>query len=512
MKIDFFEEPELEFGAGQHVDIRYGIMNYGPVDFDHSLAPKSIRLGIVGTNETVQGLRSWLEKCREEIPAKSSNKPNLFPRFPGFSTDTGFQSTLVMDSSMERIIRQSDIDALKRFGSINLVVKEAVKIYYEELKYLADKAKVDVLVCALPQSLLSQLQSLATPIRSRVKEEEQEKIEKQDVNEDENADATAEGAIDDEASDEIESKVLLNLHHMLKATAMGLNIPVQIILPSTYDETKKSFGLTNDNIKGQRQDEATRAWNLHTALYYKAGGVPWRIPRIQSDFTTCYVGVSFYKNLDESTLQTSIAQVFNERGEGVIVRGGQAKVSKEDRQVHLSDEAAQKLLEDALTQYHKEHKNYPARVVVHKSSKYNSDELLGFKSAIKNYRIEMADLISLDKSFLRLFRGGFYPPLRGTFISLDARSHILYTRGSVHFFATYPGLYVPRSLLFRCEHIEQTPAFLGKEILALTKMNWNNTQFDGIFPITLRASRQVGGILKYIGDNDPVAPYYRFYM
>ncbi len=414
---------------------------------------------------------------------------------------------------MERVVRQADIDALSKFGSVNLVVKEAVDIFYDELKYLAEKAKVNVLICALPQSLLSHLWSLATPVKSRVKKEKQVKIENEDdADESEGVDSPVEGAIDDDISDDIDSKVLLNLHHMLKATAMGLNIPVQIILPYTYDETKKHIDSIADNGKGQRQDEATRAWNLHTALYYKAGGVPWRMPRSQSDFTTCYIGISFYKTLDEFTLQTSIAQVFNERGEGVIVRGGQAKVSKKDRQVHLSAEASQELLENALALYYKEHKNYPARVVVHKSSKYDQDEIAGFTAAVKTLRIEMVDLISMDKSFTRLFRAGFYPPLRGTFVSLDARSHILYTRGSIPFFATYPGLYAPRSLLFRCEYTEQTPVYLGREILTLTKMNWNNTQFDGSFPITIRASKQVGGILKYIGEDDPIAPYYRFYM
>ena len=56
---------------------------------------------------------------------------------------------------------------------------------------------------------------------------------------------------------------------------------------------------------------------------------------------------------------------------------------------------------------------------------------------------------------------------------------MLYTKGSVDFFSAYPGLYVPKPLGFRCDRVAETPAFLAKEILALTKMNWNNTQFDG---------------------------------
>ena len=31
--------------------------------------------------------------------------------------------------------------------------------------------------------------------------------------------------------------------------------------------------------------EATRAWNIHTALYYKAGGIPWRLVRDAAELT-----------------------------------------------------------------------------------------------------------------------------------------------------------------------------------------------------------------------------------
>jgi hypothetical protein len=43
-------------------------------------------------------------------------------------------------------------------------------------------------------------------------------------------------------------------------------------------------------------------------------------------------------------------------------------------------------------------------------------------------------------------------------------------------------------------------------------MNWNNTQFDGFDPITLRAARQVGKILKYIPIGDKMQPRYSFYL
>jgi hypothetical protein len=105
-----------------------------------------------------------------------------------------------------------------------------------------------------------------------------------------------------------------------------------------------------------------------------------------------------------------------------------------------------------------------------------------------------------------------YPPLRGTLLGAEDPTHVLYTRGSVEFFGTYPGLYVPLPLELACEATEESPRILAEEVLGLTKMNWNNTQFDGKWPITLVAAKQVGSILRYLGPSDRCEPHYGFYM
>ena len=489
MKTEFFHEPELEFGTGKHIDIKFGLMNHGPFDFNSVLAPKKIKLGIVGTPETIEGVAAWFEKCRSGISAKLSKRPNLFPRFPGFGEEMPLCADFVLDTQLQRAIPQNYFDELCQGPKTDEVLQKIAQLYLAELEYLAEKTIADVLVCAFPFVLVQFL--------------EQE--------EDEAADDT-----DDLHREQgvviIPSKFILHDH--LKAQAMRFRKPTQIIRPSTYDERKRLKPKTTLGDKRQLQDEATRAWNLYTALYYKAGGTPWRLVHTPSEFSSCYVGVSFYKTLDETRLLTSTAQVFNERGEGVVLRGGTAQISKDDKQIHLSAENAYYLLKDALQIYQKEHKNFPARVVIHKSSKHNADEITGFEKALRDYSIEpeLADFVSVTHSSTRLFRGNRYPPLRGTFLDTEGESFVLYTKGSVDFFSTYPGLYVPSPLGFRCDHVSQTPTFLAQEILALTKMNWNNTQFDGREPITLRCARQVGGILKYIGPNDHHEPYYRFYM
>ena len=181
-------------------------------------------------------------------------------------------------------------------------------------------------------------------------------------------------------------------HDFLKAQAMRFKKPTQIVRPGTYDERKRLKRKHPSGATRQTQDEATRAWNMYTALYYKAGGTPWRLVRDSSQLDTCYVGLSFYKTLDESKLLTSTAQVFNERGEGVILRGGVAHLSKDDRQIHLSSDDAYHLLRQALEVYRREHKNSPARVVVHKSSTHDSNEIDGFESALRDFSIEKSRL------------------------------------------------------------------------------------------------------------------------
>jgi len=469
MRIDFLNEPELEFGAGRHVDIRFGLMNYGPLDYAGSQAPKQIKLGLVGTPQTIEGLQTWLERCRSGIDAKPSRQPNLFPRFPGLGPEVSFRCSLVTDSQLQRPVQQNVFDRLGRRASGDSLVTEAAEIVLSEFRYLVENCNVDVLICAIPMSLLEAMDT-------RLK-----------------GDADAEG---DEPS-----ASRLNFHHLLKARGMGLKKPIQIILPMTYDKaTRRRQKLRPERVR-QIQDEATIAWNLHTALYYKAGGIPWRLVRDPTQLTACYVGVSFYKTLDNATVMTSVAQVFNQRGEGVIVRGGTAKITKEDRQPHLSGPDAQKLLKQALDRYWEVHRTLPARVVLHKTSPFNAEEMEGFVDAVEQSRVALFDFVSVGDCYTRVLRNGVYPTLRGTLLHLDERVHALYTRGSVDFFETYPGLYVPLPLLFRRENTVETARTLAQEMLALTKMNWNNTQFDRREPITVRAARQVGAILKYIDDD-----------
>jgi argonaute-like protein implicated in RNA metabolism and viral defense len=165
-----------------------------------------------------------------------------------------------------------------------------------------------------------------------------------------------------------------------------------------------------------------------------------------------------------------------------------------------------------LKEYWDALKTMPARLVVHKSSNFRPCEIEGIRSAARTRNVAAIDFVTVMDSRLTLFRGGTYPPYRGTRVELDAKTSVLYTRGSVPYYETYTGKYIPRPLEVRVVESEESPATICQEILALTKMNWNNTQFDGKYPVTLGCARKVGEIMKYLPAE--VAPQirYSYYM
>lgn len=62
-------------------------------------------------------------------------------------------------------------------------------------------------------------------------------------------------------------------------------------------------------------------------------------------------------------------------------------------------------------------------------------------------------------------------PLRGTHLQLSTTESVLYTQGSVDFYKTYPGMYIPQPVGLRHVAPTQSLETLVAEALALTKMN-----------------------------------------
>jgi hypothetical protein len=475
MQLNTIKEPELEFGRGRHICPRAGIAQHDVYDARFKARRDKVLVGAVGTSAGLDKLAQWIDRCTRVIPAKPDSKqPNLFPAFCGFNSEIGFRATMLLEDEITRSLKISDVRSLKKIKRHGALVDALLDLYYPQIRFLMQNRVVDVGIVVLPDDIYNKV---AKVTKASVEEE-----------------------VDDESAEIpfLEN----NFRRALKARAMHLGKPLQLVREgSLIDSTG-------------RQDPASKAWNFCTALYYKANQtVPWKLAVSTSRLPTCFVGISFYRSRDKKVLNTSLAQLFDELGNSVILRGDPVILDKDDRRPHLSEQQAFELMQRALKEYEVALENNPARLVIHKSSNFNDAELTGFKAAISQQRIQRVDFVTILDTKVRLFRDGFYPTHRGTHLEFDDDHHLLYTRGSVPYYRTYTGMYVPHPLDIRIVEADESPSQICREILSLTKMNWNNTQFDGRLPITLQCARRVGEIMKYLRpeDGEPQTSY-SFYM
>ena len=475
MEAQLIDEPDLEFGSrGLHPDLRFGLMENGPSDLGHKRKPQEIKLAIVGTEKSIEDAIKWMTSARAGFEGSGSSKRNLFPGFPGFLRGTAFDCDLILDRSMTASVSPREIRDSSAHGDYEERVRRLTDLFLQAVSNVAAKSPSVVLV-AMPVELLEEIVKAETCMGTQ------------------------------------KHKLKLFFHDLLKAKCLSLGRPLQLARPQTFGVKVPSL-QKDQGARAGNQDEATRAWNFFSALYYKAGGFPWRIPRLETDYQTCFIGIAFLQSPDKKQMHTSIAQVFNERGHGIAIQGRDAKVSDTDLQPHISPEDVSDLVTRCIKAFRDEHKTNPARVVVHKTSNYDDGEMSAFRSAIETEKIGIVDLVTLDKSRIRLYREGYYPPLRGTWVTLEPQSHLLYTRGSVAFYEEYPGMYVPQSLLVKLFHSEAQYSETMKDILMLSKLNWNNIQMDSTLPITVSAAKVVGSILRWVDHPLTIQREYNYFM
>lgn len=459
----WLEEPDLLFAGGKtHPDPKVGIPLYGPRSLGTTRHKKEIHIGFIGTGESVANAQRFITECCEGVSGDEETEP-----FPGFKLDRGFYSEILTDSKIvELITRQESLDILSIRKS-RLRFETLLELLEDKLKLLSRKDyPLDYIFLVLSKELYKEC---------RVTDYFEKGL----------------------------GQVHRDLRRAFKSLAMQYLKPTQLLQEAT------TLGVSSKNK--QLDHKAKIAWNLMTGLYFKVEGLPWGPSGLAPD--SCFIGISFFRPLGEtSLLRASVVQAFDENGDGLILRGQdfQWDEDKDGKSPHLSEELAGELIEKVLEKYEEERGVLPQRVVVHKTSRYEPSERIGFETALK--RVKQYDLLSLSSSSdVRLLRLGKYPPLRGTALNIGKVSY-LYTTGYIPLLGEYPHGHVPSPLQIT-DHVGDTSLKqILHESLVLTKMNWNSADFAGSSPITLRFSHLVGDILREVPkDRDP-EPKYKFYM
>jgi len=478
-----FEEPELEFGdQHHHPDPRLGLVEAGPLQ---PPLGEVIRVGVVGSTKTVESTQKYLSAVTTGIKGKTEKHPNLHPDFPGLGNQNPFRCRFEIPDGATAALSQSRIDKIIKEPNHKKAVEMAVEETIALLETIDDSGdRPDVAFVALPVALIERVWNAKVNSKSTTEKE------------------------DSGGSD------APNFRGMLKARAMGLNFPIQIVWEDVIDENASIPRKIKESRDRDIQDQADRSWNLLTTIYYKGSGrIPWRRMPREGEYAACYVGISFYRESGGQQLFTSAAQMFDERGRGFILKGKRAQTESRGRHPYMTEEDAYELTEQVLSAYKNHHKHFPARVIILKTSRFRQDEADGILRALEEAGTELRDLVWVQESYsVKILRDGNYPVLRGTFVNLAGKG-LLYTNGSIPYYGTYPGQYDPRPLLL-CPHesCDSTVAQIAEEVFSLTKINWNSTQINQRLPIPIRAARKVGEVLKYMEEGQIVSTDYRRYI
>src|SRR5262245_24753375 len=171
--LQYIPEPKLQFGHYfDHEDSKTGLAEFGPFGKNVSgLHPSEIKLGFIGTRETIAGAREWIEELRSPIesenrktvgsPAKDGDtsqtlfgagilddeppQDESFVRvykilnrdFIGFSPETQFQCGFQVNERWDRTLQPHEIKAKLEIEDKQQRIWELVNLFDDQIKSLA---------------------------------------------------------------------------------------------------------------------------------------------------------------------------------------------------------------------------------------------------------------------------------------------------------------------------------------------------------------------------------------
>lgn len=491
-------EPILRFRYGQTMpDPHSGLELFGPYDADSSARPTSIPYALIGTSDGIASFKKWADQMlRPAISSENEENAALWPVFPGF--EAVFQCAFPGNAAWAHILNAEQINKVLHYRDPNKRAYRVSDLYVDGIN-IADKKDepISLVICIVPDSIWLQCRPLSTvhdgighrPLPS----EKALRMSNLDL-------------LDDSESTQYFYSV--DFRRQLKARAMGYDLPTQIIRQSTLrlSDKKKSEerGLT---------PLSDRMWNLSTAFYYKAGGKPWRLENAREG--VCYIGVSF-KKADasfESRTACCAAQMFLDSGDGIVFMGESGPwYSPEHHQCHLTKEGAKKLLYGVLETYRQHEGKELKEIFLHYRSEINDEEFSGYREACPSNTKLVGIRVRMEKGGLKFFREGKMPIIRGTTFSLGDRSAYLWASGYKPSLGTYDGWEVPNPLRVDIQHGDADILEVTKDILGLTKLNYNACKLGDSEPVTIGFSDAVGEILVSNPQVTRTKPNFKYYM
>ena len=263
-------------------------------------------------------------------------------------------------------------------------------------------------------------------------------------------------------------------------------------------------------------------WWLSLAFYAKAMRTPWRLDCLDED--SAFVGIGYSLEgpaLRKRHVLLGCSHIYSARGEGLqfrlgriehpVIRGRNPFMSLDD--ARRTGETIRQLFFDARMRL-------PKRVVIHKRTHFTKEEQEGLSQGLEG--VQNVELIEINtEESIRFLASRLqgdkltidrFPVPRGAAIVLADDSALLWVHGHApsvqnERFKYYQGKRrIPAPLLIRRYRGDSDLDLVSREILGLSKMNWNHFDYYSRLPASLdsaSAIARVGTYLSHYGS----APY-----
>jgi len=478
----FIEEPLIKFNYGQdHIDPRDGLTLFGPLSKGQ---PVSVNVGIIGPSKSRMHLKNWLQEINS--PIFSAKYDLARPSFPGF--EAAFSHKINFESPTELDVSMSEIQQYLQYTDNHQRIYNLVNLYSSKLiNYVSDdKAPVDVWFVVIPDEVYqygkpkSRIAKSNTNVTTGIKNKFSQH----------NPFLFPEL---DELQDPYRYEV--NFHNQLKAKLLKDRILTQIVRESTiaFREFKTPLGKY---VRDLSLFESAIAWNICTTLYYKLGGVPWRLSSVRD--RVCYVGLVYKKleNVSDVKSACCAAQMFLDSGDGMVFKGNSGKwYNPKTKEFHIDKFTAHSLLKEAIDSYREENNdNFPKAVFIHAKTYFDDEEWAGFEEACEG-KTKLVGVRIRPESTFKMYRDSAFPAPRGLVFIVNDRKAYLWTKGFIPKMQTVLGLETPNPLSIEVTRGEEDINIVCKDVISLTKLNYNSCIFADGLPVTLRFANSVGEVI-----------------
>jgi hypothetical protein len=303
-----------------------------------------------------------------------------------------------------------------------------------------------------------------------------------------------------------------DLHDAIKAYCVSRGISSQLLREATLEKRHRCEVL----------------WWLALSFYVKSMRTPWVLKGMDADTAFVGIGFSLEPNAPRgSRIILGCSHLYNAEGLGLryrlsqienpIIKRGNPFMSHDD--ARRFGETTRQLCFEAMGRL-------PRRVVIHKRTPFLRPELEGLLEGLRGItEIDMLE-ITIDTALRYVascvspegkIEEDAFPIKRGTVIPLEPQKAVIWVHGTTTAANPKRRYYlgksrIPAPLMITRHHGRSSLSVLAREILGLSKMNWNTFDMYTKIPATIDSSRKIARIGSLLERFGPFSYDYRLFI